>query len=285
MSARAVAVCVLGMSVVGGDPSINQQATFRSGAEAVLVDVSVTRRGRPVEGLELGDFEVFDNGERQQLALVDVGQAPVDLVLALDASESVTGERRAHLQRASQALLGALTDRDRAGLVTFSHEVTVVSPLTADFASLTRFFASASPGGRTALIDAAFTSMTLAEAGDGRALVIVLSDGLDTASWLSAAHVRDVARRLEVVLVGVTTGSTDRVIEDLADATGGDILRVESRNIDAALASVVRSFRQRYLLSFTPRSPSPGWHRLEVRVKRRGLSVRAREGYFSAERP
>lgn len=282
MNPLRVAIVALAVALIAEGDATVQQATFRSGADAVLVDVSVTRRGRPVPGLSLADFEVYDNGVRQQLVLVDAGQAPLDLVLALDASQSVTGERRGHLRQASQAVLGALTARDRVGLVTFSHEVTVLSSLTADFGAVTRSLEAASTRGRTALVDAAFTAMTLADAGEGRALAIVLSDGVDTASWLTAAHVRDVARRLEVVLFGVTTGAAERTMEELAEMTGGEILRVDAGGLDGALESVVRNFRQRYLLSFTPSDSSRGWHDLEVRVRGRSLTVRAREGYFSS---
>jgi Ca-activated chloride channel family protein len=261
-----------------------QQATFSSGTEAVRVDVSVLQRGRPVAGLQASDFEVFDNGVRQSVTLVDTEDVPVDLVMALDASGSVTGDRIDELREASQTALGFLTARDRAALVTFSEEVTLRTPLTADFDALRAALELPINSGRTALVDAAYASLLHADGGAGRALAIVFSDGVDTASWLRAADVIETAKRLDVVLFGISAGAPKRnVLDDLADASGGDLIRIEStREMTAALQKLMHEFRQRYLLSFTPDGVARGgWHTLEVRVKRRGLTVKARAGYFS----
>lgn len=262
-----------------------QQATFSSRAEAVRVDVSVTQRGRPVPGLTAADFEVFDNGVRQELLLVDTENVPIDLVMALDASGSVTGDRLDDLRGASETALGFLTPRDRAGLLTFSHEVEQRSALTDDFAALRRALDAPIKSGRTALVDAAYAALAQADGGSGRALAIVLSDGIDTASWLRAADVIETATRLDVVLFGISTGAPKRnVLDELADASGGDLIRIEStRELTATLQKLMQDFRQRYLLSFTPQGVQPGgWHKLEVRAKRRGLAVKARTGYFSS---
>ncbi len=141
---------------------VAQQATFSSRAEAVRVDVSVTERGRPVAGLLASDFEVFDNGVRQELLLVDTEDIPVDLVIALDTSGSVTGDRLEDLRGASQTALGFLTARDRAGLLTFSEEVTLRTPLTADVDALRAALDMPFAGGRTALIDAAGSAISSA---------------------------------------------------------------------------------------------------------------------------
>ncbi|MDQ3170597.1 MAG: VWA domain-containing protein [Acidobacteriota bacterium] len=262
-----------------------QQATFSSRAEAVRVDVSVTQRGRPVAGLTAADFEVFDNGVRQALLLVDTEDIPVDLVMALDTSGSVTGDRLEDLRGASQTALGFLTARDRAGLLTFSEEVTLRTPLTADVDALRAALDMPFAGGRTALIDAAYASLVQADGGAGRALAIMFSDGVDTASWLRAEDVIETAKRLDVVMFGISTGAPKRnVLDELADASGGDLIRIEStRELTAALRKLMTEFRQRYLLSYTPEGVARGgWHKIDVRVKRRGMSVKARAGYFSS---
>ncbi len=262
-----------------------QQATFSSRALAVRVDVSVLQRGRPVPGLKASDFEVFDNGVRQEVMLVDTEDVPVDLVMGLDTSGSVTGDRLDDLRSASQTALGFLTTRDRAGLLTFSHEVTQRSPLTADLDSLRDALDVPIESGRTALIDAAYAALVQADGGTGRALAILFSDGIDTASWLLAENVIETAQRLDVVLFGVSTGAPKRnVLDDLADASGGDLIRIEStRELTATLEKLMAEFRQRYLLSYTPQGVERGgWHTLQVRAKRRGLTVKSRTGYFSS---
>jgi hypothetical protein len=135
------------------------------------------------------------------------------------------------------------------------------------------------------VIDAAYAALLQADAGSGRALAIVLSDGVDTASWLTAASVIETAKRLDVVLFGIATGAPRQTpLDPIADASGGDLIRIEStRSLAATIRTLIETFRQRYLLSFVPRDvPRAGWHKLEVRMTRRGLVARTRQGYFGS---
>lgn len=126
--------------------------------------------------------------------------------------------------------------------------------------------------------------MLLGERDPGRDLMIVFSDGRDTASWLSADLVFDAARRGDVVAYGLTLrGSASRqFLHRLADETGGEAFELDStRNLRARFLNVLDGFRQRYLISYSPKGVArSGWHRLEVRVKNRRATVRARPGYF-----
>ena len=277
----AAMACAVAVPLAGA-----QQATFSSGAVAVRVDVSVTSRGRPVLSLTAADFEVFDNGVRQKIQLVDTGEVPVDLVLALDTSGSVTGSRITELRSASATLLKLLTPQDRAGILTFNQQVVLRAALSPDFGAVRRALdVELRPGNRTSLVDAVYAALAHADGGAGRALAIVLSDGVETGSWLRAADVAETAKRLDVVLFGVSIGAPRRnALDDIAEASGGELIRIESQaQLTAALETLMRDFRQRYLLSYTPEGVAAGgWHRLEVRVKRRGVRVQAREGYFSS---
>lgn len=279
--AVAAAVCAIVMPLAGA-----QRPTFSSRTEAVRVDVAATSRGRPVAGLTAADFEVFDNGVRQTIQAVDIDEVPVDLVMALDVSGSVTGERLDDLRSASRTVLSFLTPQDRGGLISFNREVVLRSELSSDLGAVrSALEGRLDAGNRTSLVDAAYATLAHADSGSGRALAIVLSDGVDTASWLTAADVIETARRLDVVLFGVSTGAPKRnVLDDLADASGGELVRIEStRELAGALERLMREFRQRYLLSFTPQGVRQGgWHTLDVHVKRRGVKVTARKGYFSS---
>lgn len=262
-----------------------QRATFTSRAEAVRVDVSATERGRPVGGLTAGDFEVLDNGVPQQVELVATEEIPLDLVMALDVSGSVTGERLQHLRAASSLALGTLRKDDKAALLAFSHAVAISAPLTSDRSRVRGALDIPPSPGYTSLVDAVFAALVQADAGSGRGLAIVFSDGLDTASWLRAEDVAETATRLDAVLFGVATGTRHAgVLDDLAEATGGDLISLTStRELSAAFERLVQQFRQRYLLSYVPRGVQPGgWHKLTVRSKRRGVSVKARAGYFGS---
>ena len=263
-----------------------QDAVFSTKVEAVRVDVLVTDRdqGRPVLGLGPGDFDILDNGVPQQVDLVSFEQIPLNVVLALDMSDSVTGERLERLRTASAGLLGALATDDQAGLVTFTERVVLGSGLTKDLAAIRRAMQPIAGAGDTGIVDAAYASIMLGESDVGRGLLIVFSDGVDTSSWLTPDMVLDTARRSDVVVYAVSAQSRMRpeFLRDLTSATGGRLYEVEkTENLEAVFLSVLEEFRQRYLVSYTPRGvEKDGWHRLDVRVKRRA-TVKARPGYLA----
>jgi Ca-activated chloride channel homolog len=262
-----------------------QQPTFSSKVEAVRVDVLVTRNGQPVTGLRPVDFEVLDNGVRQEVAIATFEQIPLNVVLALDMSESVTGDRLEHLRHAGGRLLDALARDDQVALLMFSHAVVQSAPLTRDVERVRQALVQTVPSGLTALVDATFTGMMVGESDAGRGLLIVFSDGVDTSSWLSADTVVQTAKRSDVVVYTVSAGAPRETefLEDIAEQSGGRWLRVESaKDLGSVFVSVLQEFRQRYLVSYSPRAvSSDGWHRLEVRVRGRGLTVKARPGYLA----
>jgi hypothetical protein len=100
-----------------------QQATFSAGVEAVRVDAFVTDGKRMVPGLGPSDFQIRDNGVPQTVDLVLLEQVPLYVVLVLDASESVVGERLEQLRAAGLAAVGGLADRDQAAMLTFNESV------------------------------------------------------------------------------------------------------------------------------------------------------------------
>lgn len=264
------------------------QATFSSQRESVRVDVLVTDGGRIVRGLTRDDFEVFDSGVRQEVELVSFEQLPLNVLLALDLSASVRGERLDHLRSAGGLLLHGLHAEDQSALLTFGRSVVLEAPFApgveAVRAALARMQAPADESsGSTALLDAAFAAFTISEADLGRTLVIVFSDGVETSSWLTSAHVVEAARRSGAVVYGVSTQRANRmpVLTALAAATGGDAISLAStRDSGAAFVRILGEFRQRYLVSYSPQGVAAGgWHPLQVRVRGRAVQVRARAGY------
>jgi VWFA-related protein len=262
-----------------------QQPSFSAHIEAVRVDVLVTDAGTPIRGLAATDFEIIDNGVPQQVDLVSFEQLPLNLVLALDMSDSVAGERLEHLRAAGHAALAALQQRDRASLLTFSHRVSLAAPLSLDLNAVRQALDEAAGSGETALVDGTFAAMTVGESDAGRALLIVFSDGVDTASWLTADAVLSDAKQSDVVAYGVSVRSKVKpeFLRDFTAATGGRLFEIEKTgDLAQTFRSIVDEFRHRYVVSYSPRGVSKtGWHRLEVHVKRRGASVRARPGYLA----
>jgi len=264
------------------------QTSFRTRVESVRLDVLVTAGGQPVPGLAAGDFEVRDNNILQKVAMLGAGSLPLDVILALDMSSSLTTGRLKALQAAGASLLEALGPDDRAAIATFNHAVSRQQELTRDLGLVRRALVAATPSGATSLVDAMYAAIAMAEPGDRRTLLIVFSDGIDTASWLQPDAVVRAAQRSETVVYAVSTSGakqTPPMLQEVTAASGGKVLEVDSERLAAAFVQILNEFRQRYVLSYThAQTPSPGWHRIEVRVKKRGASVKTRPGYHAPGR-
>jgi Ca-activated chloride channel family protein len=280
-----VAACTLGgvIALLARTDTNAQQPTFTATVDAVRLDVLVTERGRVVRGLTAAEFEVLDNGKAQQLDVVSFEQVPLVVTLAFDLSGSVTGERLDHLRSAGRAVLDGLKAPDQAELLTFGQRVLRRQARTGNIAFLRDALDAARPAGDTSLYDGAFAAMMVGESGEGRNLVLLFSDGVDTSSWLSADQTLASARRANVVVYGATVrgGGATAFLEDLARQTGGGVVEVEStRDLRGRFEAILGEFRQRYLISYTPRDIERiGWHQVTVRVKARGATVRTRPGY------
>ena len=305
-SRRCLAAAVLALTAVGPVPTAGQ--TFRSGVDAVAVDVLVTRGRNAVSGLTADDFTVLDNGVRQDVAAVFVEEVPVTLLLVLDTSGSVRGAPLRRLLAAAEAAGEALRPGDRVGLMTFSDKLRLAVEPPAPPADLPAALGRVRAGGATALYDATFAALALRDRTVGRTVALVFSDGYDTASWLEPPDVLDAARRSDVVVYAVRhdrlaqegwqqregRGLASRWFVDdphlfrqeylaqLAADTGGSVyVAADLERLREVFERVVDEFRSRYLLTYTPQGvEAGGWHELEVRVRGRGRRVQARRGYL-----
>jgi VWFA-related protein len=284
----------------------SSQQTFRSGVDVVRVDALVTEGHKPIAGLSAADFELRDNGVVQSVDAAALQSLPLSLIFVLDVSGSVSGENMRHLRDGVDVILDGLRAGDRAGLVTFSHRVWLRTPLIDDLARLRAMMSDAVPGGGTALHDAVYAGLAVSDVQDSRPLLVVFSDGVDTMSWMSADVVEKAARRANAVVYGVTVAaSTDFVnvrmpngvsrlvprpryargqtdfLDALAAATGGRVLKADATSdLPEAFAEIQREFRTRYVITYSPRGvDTPGWHRIELKVKGRSADVKARGGY------
>jgi Ca-activated chloride channel family protein len=284
---RRLAVALLAAALPALLPSgpilATQKHAFSSRTLGVRVDVLVTDGRTPVGGLTAADFELRDNGILQTIDVVDTSDIPVNAILALDTSASTAGQRQKDLVAAGEALLDGLKPADRAALTTFSHAVSPGLALTSDLSEVRRALRRIEPDGETAIMDGAYVALAATLAQSGRSLVVVCTDGYDTSSWLEPGEVLESAKRSNAVVYAVTAAQARRrsPLKDLADATGGNMLEVRSSaDLRGAFQKILQDFRSRYVLSYSPQGVSvEGFHRLDVRVKRRGLTVRARPGY------
>lgn len=275
---------------------------FEVEVRTVYVDVFVSREGKPVTGLTAADFEVLDNGVRQEIDLLDTEDVPLSAMLVLDTSQTVAGEKLEHLRVAAHAFIDGLDDKDETGLVSFTHELLLHEEIGSDFASVHRALEQPMQEGGTGFNDAVYTGLILAEARGGRPLVLVFTDGLDNASWVTHTELNHVVQESETVvfLVGVrsSAGGTANsrwnsearargFLHGLARTTGGKVWYADSSaNLKEAFLNVLAEVKSRYLLSFQPRGVEEvGWHALNVRLKtRKADEIRFRPGYQSSSK-
>jgi VWFA-related protein len=273
-------------------PAARAQQLTVTGAtvEVVTVDVSVIRDGRAVAGLDAGQFEVRDEGVRREVELLASGDAPLQVLIALDASESVGGDRVRRLVEAAQALFPDLRADDRAGLLTFSEEVRLLADVGSSPRAVSALLGRVKTGGGTSLRDATWAALERARAARGRVLLLLLTDGTDTSSWLTEEAVLSLARQSDCVVHVVYTGQeraaseppTSPFLSRLAAITGGRLWETgEAQDLELAVRRAVAEMRSRYVLRFErPADARPGWHRLEVKLKGAKGDLLARRGYF-----
>jgi VWFA-related protein len=255
---------------------------FRSRVDTVIVDVLPMERGVVIANLRPEELEVRDNRTLQQITHVTGGTSALSIYLLLDTSGSLSEKDLQHLRRGAQSLAAALRPADELSLVTFSDRVRLHGMQTAS--ALNESFDQLQPMGGTALNDALTAGFRLAErAADKRPVVITFSDGVDTTSWLTSKDVGDAARTSWSSLFAVLPRPRSApLLEELADLTGGDVLKLTSdlSGLSNAFMQILERLRQRYLVAFTPSSSAPGWHELDVKVKRPAARVLARRGYL-----
>ena len=272
--------------------------TFVSETREVRVDVVVSQDGAPVTGLQAEDFELLDDGAPQDLSLVAREQTNVHAVLVLDQSESLSPAARKTLKDAAAVFLDRMEPGDRATLLTFTHDLSLVSgPDTPE--AVKRSLADLDGSGTTALYDAIHAALIVGAAAPGRPFVVVFTDGVDRISWIAAPQLRQAARLAEGTLYFVSTSSWSEeglsLAEPTSDAQGRAFLRAVAAETggrvwtgsgDAIEAQFIRTLaevKNRYLLAYAPESPTPGWHTIEIRTRQGRGEVRARRGYFSRQ--
>lgn len=300
---RSLGVPVLAaVLLAGGAPGAAQQppTVFRAAADAVSVDVSVQRGGRPVAGLEVADFTILDNGVPQAITGLTYERLPIDVTLLLDVSASVTGDVLEELRRAVRQVRADLRPGDRLRLLTFNMRPRLLVDFDRPAAELDAALASLAAGGSSAIFDSVAVALTTPDEPGRRRLIVLFSDGQDSSSSTDAATVLDVARRsgttVAVVLASAlrdrpasllraTPDTVGTFADRLAAETGGLVSAVpRGENVSARFRRMLQEFRTSYVLYYTPAGVERGGvHTLDVRVKREGVSVRARRSYVAGE--
>jgi VWFA-related protein len=278
--------------------------TFRSSTSVVSVTAVVRdRKGRFVRDLGRKDFTVAESGRQKNI--IDFraeADGPVRLAIVFDISGSMrVSSRAADAREAAGHLLSSLRPADQAALYSFDSRLQLVRGFTSDIKALTAALDHVEPPyGQTSLYDAvAETARAVADdardrtANVQRRAVVVLTDGVDTRSRLTAAEVTGIASAIDVpVYVLAVMSSVDdpregrreengSALQNLAQWTGGELfISTAPAHASVAARQIVDELRHQYVLAFEA-ARQPGWYPLEVRARNRDLIVRARVGYMA----
>lgn len=276
-----------------------QTPMFRSGTEIVDLYVTVTDDdGRLVPSLTRDDFAIFDNNEPQEITLFENDVRPITVVVMLDTSISTTNVMNLILGGAEQFLIRMLPD-DRARVGAFNDKIEIEpSEFVGDRDLLISYLEGLDFGNDTRLHDAVEASLDALIGVDGRKVVLVLTDGQDSASSVGWKDVRARAVAEEVMIYSIgleveyfdgvrnRRTSPDRSLRELAEETGGGYFELkETDELGSTFTRVSQELHSQYVLGFTPTVRDGQVHELAVRVKGRGMKARARRSYVAPSDP
>lgn len=271
--------------------------------------VTVSKDGRRLLDLTVQDFAVIDERARQDIVTFARGDIPFTAAVLVDASRSMSGDKLGSALGGAEAFFDGMQRLDEGKLLVFSDRILHASPFTTFADVLSAGLGQVEAQGGTSLNDHLYLALQQLEARQGRRVVILLSDGVDSHSVLSMADVLPSARRSQALiywlrlpyregqtladdaLPALTTAwrntASYRREYDLLRRTvaesGGRILTLGSvQEIGPAFRDILTELRQQYVLGYYPsqRRGDGSWHRVQVRLRPDGVEVRSRDGYL-----
>ena len=299
-----------------------QEQVFRSGLKAVAVYVTVSdAQGRLVPNLTRDDFEVYDNGKKQEITLFDSGVQPITLVMMLDRSGSMVGQFSL-VRSAAEQFVGQLLASDRARIGSFANRVQVdPREFTSNQHELLEILRTElQEPGPTPLWNAVNVGITALLHQEGRRVVLVFTDGVDRPMGSNNISYHEVQKNAEqedvmIFAVGLATrqfgggggrgrgtggvgiggmGSAgifrpppdepkvDAGLPKIAAATGGGYFELNSaNNLGTTFKRIADELHRQYALAFTPKNLDGKTHKLEVKLKHPELVARARKTYVA----
>jgi Ca-activated chloride channel family protein len=278
-------------------PLAAQETTLRVDVKLVNVFVSVTdRNGAIVGGLKREDFSVKEDGRPQTIAVFErQSEMPLNLTLAIDTSGSVKKDMAEEASAAHRFVHAILRLQDQMSLLEFATEVRELSPFTNKIAQIDRGLNQLHADYATALYDAILLGSQGLGRKDGRRVLVLVSDGGDTAKSTTYQEALESALRHEVMIysiidvpieasAGRDLGGEHALIA-LSEQTGGKHFYANAGGLDAAFAQVSDDLRTQYLIGYYPHNQEPGrsFHRIDITVPRAStddFNVRHKTGYY-----
>ena len=286
------------------DQADEPTTTFKVNVKLVNVFTTVTdQSGAPVSTLKQEDFQVFEDGKPQQIAVFHrESELPLSIVVAIDTSLSTRGDQKLELESARRFAHAILRPIDGLSLFQFSEIVDQLTPFTSDLHTIDKAINRVHSGSATALYDTLYLASDALEARRGRKVMVVITDGGDTVSKTNYQEAVRAAQEAEVILysiiivpiensAGRDTGGEHALIQ-LSRDTGGKYFYASGiEQLDAAFRQISDELRTQYLIAYYPttRLADSDYRRIEIKVNPAtkdyptpsDLLVRHRTGYYT----
>src|SRR4051794_21304433 len=272
-----------------------QQPTFRVGTQVVSLFVTVQdAQKRLVPDLLQDEFQVFDNEKPQPIVYFDNSIHPINVVVMLDTSGSMTLTIDLLKQAAEQFILRLLPE-DKARVGAFNDKIQINARWTNNRDQLVTDVKDLDYGNGTRLWDAVGASLDELKTQDGRKVILVFTDGDDTESKLRLGTVLDRARADEVMIYAIGLESVyfngqqrvrtkpDGGLRKIADETGGGYFELtKTAELAPAFTKIAQELHSQYVIGFAPTLLDNKVHKLMVKMKQPGMSAQARRSYLAA---
>jgi Ca-activated chloride channel family protein len=273
---------------------VRAQEPFRAATRVVPVLTTVTdAQRRLVPDLEQSDFTVLDNGKPVDLSFFQNETTPFTVVVMLDTSASMTTHLDL-LNAAAEQFLIRMLPQDKGQVGAFNDKIQFSGTFTSDRDDLVGALKDLQFGNPTRLYDAIAESIDALRTVDGRKVVLVFTDGDDTSSRMGLGGVLDRAREEEVMVYAIglqaeyfngarmVRSQPDRGLKKLAEETGGGYFELKKTDeLGPTFSRVAQELHSQYTLGFSPATLDGKEHKLEVRLKKPGLTARARKSYIA----
>jgi Ca-activated chloride channel family protein len=280
------------------------QTPFRAGVDLVSLNVTVTDgTTRYVTDLTAEDFNIFEDGVKQEVTFFNHTNLPIALALLIDTSASMEPK----LPTAQEAAIGfarKLRTQDLAEIVDFDSRVVVLQGFTSAVPELEQAIRKTSAGGSTSLYNAIYIALkdlkkVVAKNVDEirRQAIVVLSDGEDTSSLLPFEEVLDLAKRSETAIFSIGLRSNDTlssstrgfkeaefVLRQFSQETGGrSFFPNQASDLTNVYGQIADELSSQYTVGYTSRNAKRdgSWRRVVVRVTKPNLTARTKQGYFA----
>ena len=291
---RAALTLVIASLIVAAQ----QDPVFRVDVQLVRLLATVKDvNGQPVGGLQKSDFEITDNGVRQEIAVFERHTAqPLSVAILLDISGSTAKDMKYQTDAVARFLKAVFAEGnpdDRASLFTFNWETRQSVPYSRNLNQFTEGLRKLKAEAGTSLYDAIFLASEDIADREGRHVLVVVTDGGDTVSATSYAKAMKAAHQADTVMYPILTipimsdagrnVGGENALTTMAESTGGRLFAPGVNGLDQAFSEILRDLRTQYLIGFYPKNVPPTkdpFHRLIVKARRPDLRVVTRTGYY-----